>query len=242
MKSKSLLTLVTVLFMSVLAVNAQSVDDVVAKAITAMGGYEKVKSVKTIKMHINLEMQGQKIPITMTMKKPNMMYQEVEVQGMKIVQAYDGKSGWSVNPMSGKTEAEATPAEMNKSMDEQASFESKLVDYKQKGYTAELLGKDDFEGTEVFKIKLTKKEDVITYFIDATSYLVLKERTKSVYQGKEIEADNILSDYKSVDGYMVAHSMEAREVDSAEGQKLIIESVELNPKVEDSLFKIPAKK
>lgn len=239
MKSKSLLTLVAVLFLTVLTVKAENADDVVNSAIKAMGGYDKIKSIKTMKISINFEQGGMKIPISITFKKPNMMYQEVEVQGMKILQGYDGKKGWALNPMSGKKEAEAVPEEMNKQMQQQADFESKLVDYKKKGYTAELLGKDDMEGTSVFKLKLTKGDDVTTFFIDAASYLVLKERTKTVYQGKEMEADEILSDYKNVDGYMIAYSREEREVDAEEGQKMTIDKVELNPTVDDTIFTMP---
>ncbi|MEO8149159.1 MAG: hypothetical protein ABI723_16050 [Bacteroidia bacterium] len=239
MKSKSLLTLVAVLFMSVITVHAQSVDDIINKNIHAIGGIDKIKSTKTMKVYINFEQQGVKYPVTMTFKKPGMIYTEVEVQGMKIQSGFDGKQGWAINPMSGKTEAEPMTEEQIKDMKDQADFDGKLVDYAKKGYKAELIGKDELEGTAVYKVKLTKGDDITTYFIDAASYLVLKERTKHVIKGKEMESDALYSDYKSVDGLMYPFSIEQREVDAEEGMKMTVDKVELNVKVDDALFAMP---
>lgn len=239
MKSKSLLTLVTVLYISILTVSAQTVDDIINSHIKAMGGMEKIKSVKTLKMDISFEQQGMKIPVRMTFKRPGMVYSEVEVQGMKIKSATDGKTGWMLNPMMGKAEAEPMPEEGLKEMKDQADFDGKLVDYAKKGYKAELLGKEDMEGTEVYKVKLTKGDDASTYFIDSKSYLVLKERTKRVTKGKVTESDALMSDYKSIDGIMFPHSMEQREVNAEEGNKMTLTGVTLNPPVEDALFAMP---
>lgn len=239
MKSKSLLTLVSVLFMSVLTSSAQSADEVINKSINAIGGMEKIKSIKTLKVDINFEQQGMKIPVRLTFKKPGMIYTEVEVQGMKIKSGYDGKQGWSLNPMGGKKEAEPLSEEGVKDMKDQADFDGKLVDYAQKGYKAELLGKEDMEGTDVYKVKLTRGDDVSTFFIDANSYLVLKERTKHTIKGKELESDALYSDYKSIDGFMYPYSIEQREVDAEEGQKMTVDNVVINPKVDDSIFAMP---
>ena len=240
MKSKSLLTLVAVLFMSVVTAYSQAVDDVINKSITAIGGKEKIKAVNSMKVYVNFDSQGMKIPVTMTFKRPGMILSEVEVQGMKILTGFDGKHGWMLNPMTGKTEAEPMPEESLKQLKDQADYDGKLVDYAAKGYKAELLGKEEVEGTNVYKVKLTKGEDVTTYFIDTETYLVLKERTKTVYKGKEMVSDAIYSDYRETSGGIkYPFSIEQREVDAEEGSKMTVDKVEVNVDVDEAIFKMP---
>jgi len=129
-------------------------------------------------------------------------------------------------------------------MKEQAQFEGKLVNYKEKGSTVELLGKDDLEGTEIYKIRLTDKDSAIsTYYIDAKSYLVLKQDDKRKVKEKEINMETTLGDYKAEDGYIMPHSIETKSDAGMMGsQKVTIDKVEFNVPVDDSIFTMPESK
>jgi len=161
-------------------------------------------------------------------------------QGMSMTQAYDGSTGWQINPFSGKKAAEKMTSEETKDMKEEAEFEGQLVNWKDKGYKVELLGKEDMEGTDSYKIKLTDKDnDVTTYWLDASSYLVIKESTKRKFKEKEITQDMYPGNYQPVEGVMFAMSVEIKSGSGNDSQKGTWSKVELNTDVDDTLFKMP---
>lgn len=224
-------------------VNAQSVDQVVKKYMDARGGEDRWSKLSTLKMHGSIEIApNMTAPFTMFFKDKNKFRFELELQGMKMIQALDGDSGWSVMPFMGKMDPERMSAEEIKSAKEQADFTGDLHDYKKKGNQVEVLGTEDMEGTETIKVKVLKKNQDITYLnLDATSYLTLKESQKIKMQDKEVESFTYPSNYKEVNGYTFPFSFEVRGSDQESmGQVMNIEKIEINPVIEDALFLMPA--
>jgi hypothetical protein len=114
------------------------------------------------------------------------------------------------------------------------------VDYKAKGNTVEYLGKDKMEGTDVYKLKVTRKNgDVSTLYLDADTFLEIKGEQKRMVRGSEQELETSIGDYKEVDGLMFPFGIEAGQKGSPQKQKITIEKVELNVPVEDASFKQP---
>lgn len=224
------------------ALLGQTVDEIIAKSVEARGGMDKLKAVKSIRSSGKMEVgPGIEAPGTMWQKRPNMARLEFTVQGLTAVQAYDGKSGWMVMPFTGKKDPEAMTADDTKEMEEEADIDGPLVDYKSKGHTVELLGKEKLEGTDAYKLKVTLKNgDVKTIYLDSDSYLEIKEEGKRTVRGSEQEVESSLSDYREVDGVMFPFAVESGMKGSQQKQKLTIEKIELNVPVEDSSFKMPA--
>jgi len=222
------------------AVLAQTVDEVVAKHVAAMGGADKIKAAKTIKMTGKAEMQSMEAPFTMMLKQPGMLRNEITIQGMVLVQAYDGKSGWAIVPFTGKKDAEAVTADEAKELQDQADLWP-LLDYQAKGNKVELLGKDKIEGTDAYKLKLTRANgDVDTLYLDADSFLEIKEEGTRTIRGSERESETSLADYRDVGGLMFPYAVESSIKDSPDKQKITLDKVELNVPMEDSTFKMPA--
>ena len=233
---KKIICLVSLAFFSAFSVQlkAQSAEEIVNKHIDAIGGKEKIKSIKAIKMTGKLNGQGMEIPFTQIMKFPAQKM-EMTIQGMSMVQAYDGKTGWYIQPFQGDLSAHKMNEEQVKEMDDQKDAGGDLFEYAQKGNKIELLGKDDMDGTEVFKLKLTKKDgDVDTYYFDSQSYMIIKVTSKVKVQDKEMEQETEFSNYKTVDGYTFAHS-----INSGMGE-MKIDKMEINPSVDDKIFALPA--
>lgn len=242
MKTK-LLTLLAIALLYSVSTRAQSVDEIIKQHLVATGGAEKWASLKTLKMNGSIEIApGMKAPFVMYFKNKNKFRFELEVQGLKMIQALDVDSGWSIVPFSGKTDPERMSEEEIKSSKQQADFTGDLYNYKEKGNTVELLGKEDMEGTETYKLKITRKNNDVTYmYLDASSYLSLKETTKIMMQDKEIESATIPSNYQDVKGLKFPFSLELRGGDDAStGQTMTIESVEINPEIDDAIFIMPA--
>ncbi len=221
--------------------SAQSVDDVIAKNNKARGGLDKLKAAKTMKISAKMFMQGMEAPATLMFKRPGKVRIEFTLQGMTGIQAYDGTTAWMIMPFMGKTEAEKMTAEDAKDVEEQSDFDGPLVDYKDKGNKVELVGKEDMEGTPVYKIRVTLKSgDIRDIFIDGENFLEVKESSKRKTQGAEIEIDTYMSDYKEVGGLMLPHAMESKVKDQTVSQ-ITISKIDLNGDLPDSLFKMPAK-
>jgi hypothetical protein len=133
------------------------------------------------------------------------------------------------------------PAEESKDFEEQADIDGPLVDYKAKGNTVELLGKEPVEGTDAYKLKLTLKNgNVRTIFIDAENYLELKTESKRTVRGTEMELEGTPGDYKMVEGVMYPFTMENGAKGSAQKGKLTMEKIEVNPTIDETRFAMPA--
>ena len=220
---------------------AQTADDIIAKNIQARGGMDKLKAVKSIKTTATMTMgPGMEAPGVMVQKRPEMARLEFTIQGLTAVQAYDGSKAWQIMPFMGKKDAELMSADEAKEMEETADLDGPLVDYKAKGNSVELLGKEKVEGTDAYKLKVTLKNgDVQTQYIDADSFLEIKEETSRTVRGTERDVESSIGDYKEVDGIIFPFAVESGVKGTDQKQKITISKIELNVPADDAMFKMP---
>lgn len=223
--------------------SAQSLDEVLAKYAEARGGLGKVKALKSLRMTGTMTVgPGLEAPITMEMKRPKNMRLEFTLQGMTGVQAFDGQTAWAIMPFMGKKDAEALPEDQAKMAEEQADFDGVLIDYKEKGHTVELVGKEPVEGTDAYKLKVTLKGGDVRYvYLDAEYFLEIRTEGTRTVRGSQVDFEASIGDYKEVDGLMFAHSIESGAKGSPQKQKMTVTTIELNPDLDDARFKMPAK-
>ena len=219
-----------------------SVDELIAKNIEAHGGLEKIKAVQSIRMTGKMTMgQGMEAPMVLEMKRPKAMRMEFTVQGMTVIQAYDGKTGWAVKPFGGKKDPEPMNSEDLQEADENADIDGPLVDYKSKGYTVELIDKEKVEGSDAWKLKVNMKNGTVRYvYLDADTMLEIKNEGKRMIRGSEVEFVSTIGDYKAVGGLLYPYSIEMGAKDHPEKQNIIIDKIEINPKLDDARYKMPA--
>ena len=217
-----------------------SLEAVLNEYYEALGGLEMLKSVNSMKITGRVLMgQGMESPFTRWSKRPDMVRLEFMVQGVTGIQAYDGEAAWMLMPFMGQTDPELMPLDMAREMEEEADFDGPLVDYAEKGHQVELLGKEEVEGTETYKLKVTLKNGDVSYFyLDSEYYLPIKTEGKRTFAGNEFQITTILGDYKEVGGLMMAHSIQV----TGRGpglQTLIFAQIELNVEIDDAQFKMP---
>jgi hypothetical protein len=222
------------------AAGAQTVDELIAKNVEARGGLDKMKAVQAVRMSGKMTMgPGIEAPISLEIKRPANIRMEFTIQGMTGVQAYDGKSGWSINPF-GKKEPEPMSPEDLKEVEEQADIDGPLVDYKAKGHAVELVGKEKVEGSDAYKLKITLRGgDVRHVYLDADSYLEIKAESKRMIRGSEVEVESTIGDYKEVGGLLYPHSIENGAKGRPEKQNIVVDKIEVNPPLDDARFKMP---
>ena len=221
---------------------AQTVDEIIAKNVEARGGEAKLRAVKSVRFTGKFEVgPGMVAPTTMVIKRPGMVRQEFTVQGMTAIQAYDGKDGWAVMPFQGKKDAEPMAADDLKEMEDTGDLDGPLMDYKAKGNTVEYLGKDKVEGSDAYKLKVTRKNgNIQTMYIDADTGLEVKTLTKTKMHGNEMEVETTYSDFRNVEGLVLPFSFDNTVVGTPQKQRFTVEKVEINPDLNDSQFHMPA--
>ncbi|MBS1517956.1 MAG: hypothetical protein JSS91_07700 [Bacteroidetes bacterium] len=221
---------------------SQTADEIIDRYAEAMGGADKLLSVNSLKFSGTVSARGNDLDYTLTAERNGKARTEINYQGMQMVNACDGNTGWTVNPFSGTRDADMLPPEEVKTLRKKSEFEGELINYREKGYKAEFLEKDDFEGSEVYKIKLTDNDgDVTYYFIDLDTYLLLMSKSKRKIGEKEITSETIYGNYKMTGGIMFPMSLDIKTSDDRGGLKINCETVEINAKVDDSIFKMPGK-
>ncbi len=224
------------------AASAQTVDEIIAKNIEARGGKAKIQAVKSAVFVGKMTAQGMEAPITLKWERPNKVRMEFTLQGMTGIQAYDGETGWMVMPFLGKKDPEKMTADDLKDIQDMADlFDGPLMDYAAKGHQVELIGKESVEGTEAYKLKLTRKTgDVSMVYIDAEAFLEIKSvGTRKTPQG-ELEIESAQGDFKEIDGLLFPMSMESKPKGAPAGQTITVEKVELNAAVQATDFAMPA--
>jgi hypothetical protein len=222
---------------------AQTVDEVIAKNIQAHGGMEKLKSVKTLRTTGKFTQGSFRAGFLEENKRPGKVREEALIQGLVQIQAYDGKTGWQVSPFGGRKDAELLSQDDLKSLVVDADIDGPLVDYKEKGHKAELVGHDSVEGTDCYKVKLTLKNgDLRYYFLDADSFLEIKMENQSNIRGAVQFTENFYGDYEQVDGLFIAFAYENGEKGNPVRTKYTVEKVEVNVPLDDALFAMPATK
>src|SRR5690606_24574032 len=181
---------------------------------------------------------GMELPMEMRIKKPDLFITNIDIQGQKIVQAYDGQKGWMIVPMISSDPQELSGAQLDQAK-EQANMEGELYNFEKKGSTAEMGGKVNVDGKEMFRIKLTDKEgNSKDYFIDANTYFISKVKAKVSAQGQTVDIEQNMSDYKTIDGITMPMKIESK---SPMGTAVItMEEVKFNEKFDDAIFKQPA--
>jgi outer membrane lipoprotein-sorting protein len=216
-----------------------TLDQILAKHYEAIGGKDAWKNLQGMKQTGKMSMAGMEAPFTVYNKRPNKLRVEFEIQGMKGMQVFDGTDGWMVMPFMGSNEPQPLPKEALDQMISDADIEGVLLDSAAKGHQVELVGKEDLEGTPVYRLRVKLKSgNQMDFFLDAEHFVTLQTLAKATFQGTEMEITSKLSNYKPVGGLMVPHSLAT--LNPMGEQVMTIDTVEVNPPIDDALFAKPA--
>ncbi len=217
---------------------SQTVDEILAEHYNAVG-QEKLLATNTLMMKGKIVQQSFEIPFTSFQKRPMNFRSEAEFQGMKISSGFDGTMGWSVNPMTGSTDPQPMTEEQIDRMKIQADYDGLFYNYKEKGYTVEFIGKENVDDIETYVLKLTRPNgDVITSYIDAENYVLLKSKSKMKIQGVDTETEVIFSNYKYVNEILNPFSMETK-MNGQTAMQMIFDEITYDTDMPDSMFAMP---
>jgi hypothetical protein len=191
------------------------------------------------------------LPFVMEMQRPHKVRWELQFKGQTAVQVYDGANGWKLRPYLNRSDVEPYSSEEMKEASMQAELDGPLVDYQAKGTTIELESAEKVEDNDTYKLKLTMKDGNVRHvWIDAHTFLETKiEGQPRRLDGADHSVEVYYRDYRSVNGLQVPFVLETRvlPLDTKSRvrerpiptEKIIIDKVEVNPKLGASVFAKP---
>jgi hypothetical protein len=236
------LGLLLVIFCFHLTAASQTAEELITKNIEAKGGMEKVKAVKTWRMTGKLIGGGIVAMVGQENMRPNLVRETFSLQGMTAVQAYDGSTGWQIQPFGGRKDPELMGEDDMRDLLIDSDFDGSLVDYKAKGNVVEYLGRDIVDGDDALRLKVTLKDgDIIYYYLDPDTYLEIRKETQEFIRGSVRENVADLGSYKPVAGVMYPFSIgSGPKNDPTSWQTVTVEKIEVNLPLDISEFAVPA--
>jgi|GEM_PF-111975 len=213
------------------------IDDVVEKYIRALGGAEKIQSINSVFAEGIIETQGFQIPVKIWFLHNEGLRMDMEIQGKANTTVVTKNSSWTLFPMQNQKKPVDADSAVAREGAEELDSTGDLFDYKAKGNTAELLGKETINGNDFYKVRLTRKSGtVVSFLIDSNTFFVTKKSINKNIQGNIVEVVETIGNYKkNSDGYVYASSFQY----SPAGTNLIYSSYQVNKSIDPKLFEKP---
>jgi hypothetical protein len=211
--------------------HAQTADEIIDKYIKAIGGKEAWNKVNTVKQEAVIDFNGTELPVESITAHQVGARQSITFGGLTGYTIYTATDGYNFYPWQQQKPEAITPEEVKENADN-LDAQGPLIDYKEKGHTAEYVGMDDFEGTDCYKIKLTEKSGkIITFYIDPSNYFIIHSVTITKANGRENESKSDYSNYQKLpEGIWMPMNI-------SDGNTIKIKKVQINVPVDGASFK-----
>ena len=225
--------------------SAQTVDDLVAKHIEARGGYERLKAIQTVRITRTVATPFSDVRVIIYRKRPHLFRAEqgpTQAGAPLVPRGVNGDGAWDT--IQGKVVMRpASAAAEARELD--ADFDGLLVDWKQKGHTVTLAGKEGLPGGDAYKLLLkTKSGAERTIYLDAATYLDRRhEGTLNLPGGRQFNVVLDFGNYREVEGVKFAYDINEDRTgkEPSLSYATYTEKIEVNVPLEDALFAAPAK-
>jgi CubicO group peptidase (beta-lactamase class C family)/outer membrane lipoprotein-sorting protein len=213
-------------------------DELIKKHIQARGGYEKLKTVKTLILTGKHVQQGSETPVIIKLKRPDLFGIEIRFPGRLTWGAYDGKKTWWLNKSSPTAKPQILPEDQAVMFTRYVDFGDLFVDYKKKGQKIETIDIEKIAESKAYKLKTNFTNDIFRLvWLDSNNFQIVKEAFKSRSQ-PEAELAVYYRDYREINGIMFPFFHEIK-MENRPAEQTIIEKIEMNVDLDDSIFKMP---
>jgi hypothetical protein len=217
------------------------VDEIVEAHLAARGGKDKLKALQSLRETGTVTASdGRVARVVREIKRPNLYRLAFTYEGTTSVFAFDGKQGWQIAPLFGRFEPEPMPPESHAVAVEQGDVETPLVDWREKGHTVEIVGREALPGGEAIKLKVVLAEGRTRYdFIDAATHQNVRSDVVRTVDGRQVEIVNEFSDFRAVGGITFPHVIESHGKDRPQTLRTVVKQIEIDPQLDDASFQMP---
>jgi len=221
---------------------AMNVDDVVARHIQARGGYERIKAIQTMKITRTIVTQFAELEVVILRKRPQSMRVEQTAPGQPpVLRAVTPDAAWD---FAGGKLTNRSPEAAAETRELDADFDGPLVDWKAKGHTVELAGRETLPGGDAVKLVVrTKNGAARTIYLDASTYLerrLIGSMTLPSDRKANVEID--ILGYKEAGGVKFPADIQEERTGAGPVQTLVVytKAIEVNVPIDDAIFVPPA--
>ncbi|MGV4413682.1 histidine kinase [Chryseobacterium sp. T1] len=202
---------------------SQTAKEIIDKNIEASGGLTNWKLLNSVILQGRVILGvNDEYPLKIYQKRPNLTKTVVMInQKETAVEGYDGKKGYAMNYAQNKLQ------EYPNYIPE--SFDNDFIDWENKGFAAELIGKEQIGNNTYFRIELTKNVNKTIYFFDTKTYMLYKEIKK--------DETLIYTDYKKFGNFVMASRIESSSNKKDGDYVMLIHRIELNKEFPENTFK-----
>jgi hypothetical protein len=179
--------------------------ELVAKNLSARGGATALAAIRTLDFNGKFIAPGD-FQLTYhgtRARNPggDRMRDDLTVQGLTIVQAFDGRLAWKINPFQGRKDAERMSADESRAQADASLIDGVLLASLHDGSNVRYLGREDFDGTEAYKLQVRQKDgDQYDYLLDPDTFLEIRSTETRQVRGAQTVTDYEYGDYEKVGG------------------------------------------
>lgn len=202
---------------------AQSAKEIVDQNLELSGGLTNWKLLNSIMLQGKVTLGINDIyPIKIYQHRPNLTKTVITIDKKDTaIEGYDGEKGYGMNYATNKLQV------YDNYMPE--SFDNDFIDFENKGFTAELTGKEKIGDNLCYKVELTKNVNKTIYYFDVKTYMLQKE----------IKKDETLSysDYRKVGPLLMPFRIESSSSKKDGDYVMLISKIETNKEYPPNTFK-----
>ncbi len=213
-------------------------EQVLEKAVEAMGGREALDKIKTLLMRGSISVTGQGLNgvLEIQTKEPDKTLMTMQLAGMEIQQGFDGKDGW-VKDFGGIRDLSS---EELASLKQQSKFSTE-ANWKELYKKVELIGLKKLDSKSVYVLEVTPVTGPkSTNYYDAATFLPIRADTEINTPQANLTVTVTLSDWRDVSGMKAPYKM----VMKMPFMELVMQMAEVkaNIAIDDSVFARPSAK
>jgi hypothetical protein len=212
------------------SLRAETVDEVVAKNLAALGGPTALGRVETLRQTSKLVFLGSQASVVVYGKRPNLIRQELTIAGETAVQGFDGTVAWTVNRVLGMPQPTLLAGAEAEALRHQASFGGILASARERGDSVEMVGTEVVRGRPMFHLRVSAADHhrQMHCYLDAQTFL----------EARIITDEQELSDYQTVEGLTMPFAIKTT-INGRPGGDIVVSKVEVNVALDEKLFQMP---
>ena len=221
---------------------ARFVKSLVARNIDARGGADAWKAVDSLRLAGQMDLgQDMVVPYELVQQRPGKMCLEFEFDGETATQCTDGENGWKIAPFMGRTTPQPmTEVELRETADSADPY-GLLYNYAARDHDVRLVAQEQIDGRDTYKLQVTLPQGGVRWlYIDAETALEIKLEAVRTVAGREMRVETLYVDWQDIEGLLVPRRQETRTEGDAVSHFLTVDSVTVNPPLDDERFAMPS--
>jgi hypothetical protein len=218
------------------ALSLPAAEEVIARFIQEIGSRAALQKLQSQHLTGKFDMgaQGMNGALEVFAKRPNKLLIKINLRGIgEMLQGFDGKVGWAVNPVTGPMLLEG---KMLEQVREQADFDA-ILHEPTRFKSMQNTGESDFEGKKCYRLKLVKQsgQESTEYYDVQTGLLSGSSEVQETPLGA-VAVTAVIGDYRRFGDIRFATRL--AEKMGPLTQVMTFETMEIN-NVNDAVFQLP---